>query len=210
MDPELEKSFQEVGRDLFASGAVTSHGGNLSQSNGQTIWIKRTGSQLGRMEEGDIIATTWEPSDSDTGCSSELVVHRAMYHAMMRRCEITGEEFGTRSIVHAHTLHTTLRSMYLDVLKPLDSECQLLIPYPVKVVRPETSIGSAEAAQMLADIIESGESIGVIGGHGPFAMGKTLEDGLRLVSSLEHSCALFDLVDQKTAMGAELPERYRV
>lgn len=201
----MRRAFVDVGRDLFLSGAITSHGGNLSQSDGSTIWITRTGSQLGRLEEGDVIATTWEPSDADRNCSSELVVHRAIYHAMARRCEATGEKFGTRAILHAHTLHTTLRSMYFDELAPLDSECKLLIPHNVQVVRPATSIGSTEAAQLLAGIVESGQAIGVIGGHGPFAIAASLPGALQIVSALEHSCALWDLVDQKTSAGWDLP-----
>ncbi len=205
MAREMQREFAGVGRDLFLSGAVTSHGGNLSQSDGETIWITRTGSQLGRLEEGDVIATSWEPGDTDQNCSSELVVHRAIYHAMLRRCKKAGEPFGTKAILHAHTLHTTLRSMYLDKLQPLDSECKLLIPHPVHVVRPATSIGSREAAQMLARIVEGGQNIGVIAGHGPFAVGNSLPGALQAVSALEHSCALWDLVDQKTAAGWPIP-----
>ncbi len=193
----LETRFSEIGRDLFLSGAITSHGGNLSVSDGERIWITRTGSMLGRLREGDVIETSWEPSDTDANCSSELVVHREIHHAMMRRCETRNEEFGTRAIVHAHTAHTTLRSMYHDEICSVDSECKLLLPEPVKVVRPQYSIGSPEGAKMLADIVEAGGSIGVIGGHGPFAVGKTLESALQLISSLEHSCKLADMMEQK-------------
>ncbi len=196
--------FANVGRDLFLSGAITSHGGNLSQSDGKTIWITRTGSQLGRLKEGDVIATTWEPSELDNNCSSELVVHRELYHAWARRCESAGAAFGKRAILHAHTLHTTLRSMYLEELEPLDSECKLLIPYAVQVVRPKESIGSSEAGKMLANLIERKQGIGVIAGHGPFAISESLAGALQIVSALEHTCELWDLVDQKSALGWKL------
>ena len=42
MDQQMEEMFKEVGRDLFLSGAITSHGGNLSVSDGESIWITRT------------------------------------------------------------------------------------------------------------------------------------------------------------------------
>ncbi len=193
----LEQNFIEIGRDMFLSGAITSHGGNLSISNGDSIWITRTGSMLGRLKPGDVIKTSWEPSPSDDDCSSELVVHRELHHAMMRRCQSIGESFGMRAIVHAHTAHTTLRSMYHDQIESVDSECKLLLPDPVLVVRPAQSIGSSEAAQMLARIVEDGGLIAIIGGHGPFAVGKTLEQALQLVSSLEHSCKLANMIDQK-------------
>ncbi|MGI6220858.1 MAG: class II aldolase/adducin family protein [Coriobacteriales bacterium] len=195
----LEMVFSDVGRDLFLSGAITSHGGNLSMSDGETIWISRTGSQLGRLDMGDVIETTWDPSDTDAHCSSELIVHRALYHAMLERCERDGEEFGVRAIVHAHTKYTTLRSFDHDEIAPVDSECKYLIPYAVKVVRPEKSIGSPEAAAMLAQIVRDGEIIGVIGGHGPFAIADSLPGALQLVSSLEHSCFLAEMLDKKNA-----------
>jgi L-fuculose-phosphate aldolase len=200
MDQKMERTFINIGRDLFLSGAITSHGGNLSMSDGEHIWITRTQSMLGRLEEGDVIETTWEESPTDANCSSELIVHRALYHAMMRRCEKLGEDFGTKAIVHAHTAHTTFRSMYHDQIEAVDSECKLLLPDPVQVVRPSTSIGSPEAAKMLGDLVEDGQRIGIIGGHGPFAIGNTLAQALQLVSSLEHSCVLADLIDQHELM----------
>ena len=191
----FEKEFAQIGRDLFLSGAVTSHGGNLSVSDGRRIWITRTGSQLGRLVKGDVIETTWNPSPLDANCSSELVVHRAIHHAMKMRCLENGEPFGERAIVHAHTAHTTLRSMFNDLIVPVDSECKYLMPEPVKVVRPEQSIGSPEAACMIAELVAAGERIAIIGGHGPFAVGTSLSSAVQLVSSLEHSCKIADMID---------------
>ncbi len=193
----IEMSFAEVGLDLFLSGAITSHGGNLSWCDGERIWITRTGSQLGNLGVGDVIPTTWEPSELDEDCSSELIVHRAMYHAMKERCDAEGTEFEVAAIVHAHTKYTTLRSFTEDEIEPVDSECKYLIPHAVKVVRPEKSIGSPEAAAMLAQIVRDGENIGIIGGHGPFAIADTLPSAMQLVSSLEHSCFLAEMLERK-------------
>lgn len=75
------KHFNETGRDLFASGAVTSHGGNLSVSDGVSIWISRTGAMLGHLMPGDVLRVDWQPTPTDANASMELVVHRAMYKA---------------------------------------------------------------------------------------------------------------------------------
>ena len=190
----LEKEFARVGRDLFLSGAVTSHGGNLSVCDGKRIWITRTGSQLGRLGKGDVIETRTEPCDADANCSSELIVHRALYQAEKRRCKENGEKFGRRAIVHAHTLYTTYYSTITDEIVPTDSECKYLIPGTVRVVNPEQTIGSPEAAAMLAEIVEAGGRIGVIRNHGPFCIGTSLSAALQLVSSLEHSCKLRSLI----------------
>ena len=56
------EQFAWVGRDLYDSGAVSSHGGNLSvRVDADRLLITRTGSSLGHLTEGDIIATTIAP-----------------------------------------------------------------------------------------------------------------------------------------------------
>jgi ribulose-5-phosphate 4-epimerase/fuculose-1-phosphate aldolase len=60
----------------------------------------------------------------------------------------------------------------------------------VKVVEAKKTIGSAEAAAVLATVLseeESPDQIAVLKGHGPFAHGATLERAYRLISVLEHS-----------------------
>ncbi|NTU89997.1 MAG: hypothetical protein HGA54_08910, partial [Actinobacteria bacterium] len=114
------KRFNETGRDLFISGAVTSHGGNLSESDGVSIWISRRDSMLGRLSSGDIAKTAWEACDSDEGCSRELVVHRAMYFGYAQRLNLEPGQFRA-AIVHAHTRHTIFRSLIEEKIVPLDS-----------------------------------------------------------------------------------------
>lgn len=51
--------FAWVGRDLYASGAVSSHGGNLSvRLDDERMVITRSGSMIGRLSEDDIIETS--------------------------------------------------------------------------------------------------------------------------------------------------------
>ncbi len=181
---DRESRFRLIGRDLFVSGAVTSHGGNLSESDGSRIWISRRGSMLGRMGEGDVVETGWLEGQCDVDCSRELVVHRAIYHAT-----------GARAIVHAHTVNTIFRSMIEDAIEPVDSESKLILGSSVPVLTPKEKIGSAEAAEMLAEVLSSGSVIAVLRTHGPFAIGDTLEEAFYRVSALEASCSLLNLRD---------------
>jgi L-fuculose-phosphate aldolase len=189
------KRFNGIGRDLFASGAVTSHGGNLSESDGRSIWITRTGSMLGHLVPGDVVQTEWEPGPADERASVELVVHRAIYHAWANLAQGAGAPFGVRAIVHAHTKHTTFRSLVEDSLAPVDSEGLLLLGATVPVLTPQKTVASEEVAALMAEQIARGCSVAVVRGHGPFAVADSLENAWRLVSCLEHSAELLTLFE---------------
>ena len=188
----LFEQFEIVGRDLFVSRLISSHGGNLSVRRGDDILITRTGSQLGHLTYEDIVKVSASaPTYHDEHASCELVVHRAIYQA---REEKWGETEG--AIVHAHAQASTIRSMFDDVIEPLDSEARLVIP-KVKVVTSKTTIGSSDAGVLLAEALSADEDpneITVLRGHGPFAHGSTLEDAYRLVSILEHSSEIINVV----------------
>lgn len=182
----LFNSFIETGRDLFLTGAVTSHGGNLSVRVGDRIFITRRGSMLGRLSEDDIVETGLNECEEDVHCSRELVVHRAIYQTT-----------GAGAIVHAHTTHTIFRSLIEDEIVPIDSESLYLIGGAVPVLAPAQAIGSAEAAEMLSEVLQS-VSVAVLRSHGPFAVADTLEEALYRISALEASCMILDLRDSVT------------
>ncbi|HEY5506533.1 MAG TPA: class II aldolase/adducin family protein [Coriobacteriia bacterium] len=177
--------FSWVGSDLYSSGAVSSHGGNLSVRlpDGRML-ITRTGSMIGRLTPSDIIETSLVACGdaADADCSVELVVHRAIYAAT-----------DAGAIVHAHALHTVARSLVDDMIVPLDSESKFrLVDVPVVVAA--TSIGSAEAGEKLAAALRE-RRVAVLRGHGPFAIGETLEDAYMAISCLEASCHVIDIVE---------------
>ncbi len=206
------KNFRDCGRDLFVSGAITSHGGNMSQSDGSSIWITRRDSMLGRLGSSDIVETTWEIGPCDQYCSRELVVHRAMYHGYYQRLAAQGAvhpeagntaaavlddgEKPKAAIIHAHTRHTIARSLRKDLLVPCDSEgLYTLGKDGIKVYAPAVAIESEEAANMLGQAVFDGVNIAVIKGHGPFAIASTVFEALRLVSVLEASCEILDILE---------------
>ncbi len=175
--------FREVGRELFLAGNVTARHGNLSVRDGERIYITRSGSMLSRLQPDDIISTRMEPSERDKGCSRELVVHRAVYHAT-----------DALAICHAHPPHTMFRSLVEEAIRPLDSEARFVIGESVPVLAPKVTIGSAEAAEMLAEALRS-VPVAVLRTHGPFAVGATLWDAWGIIGVLEESCHILDLRD---------------
>ena len=190
------KHFNETGRDLFLSGVVTSHGGNLSISDGASIWISRTGAMLGRLTPGDVVQVDWNASEKDKEASVEMPVHRAIYQALARECLISGVPFKTKAIVHAHSTYTIFRSFIEDAIVPVDSEGILVLGTFVPVIIAKQTIASAEVAAKLDELVKSGGRIAVIRGHGPFAIADTLEDAYKLISCLEHSAQLLSLFEQ--------------
>jgi L-fuculose-phosphate aldolase len=175
--------FHAVGRDLFLAGSVTARHGNLSVRNGDRIIITRSGSMLSRLEPSDLIETGMEPGPSDEGCSRELVVHRAVYHAT-----------DALAICHAHPPHTMFRSLVEDEIRPLDSEAGCVLGGSIPVLVPAEKIGSAEAAAMLAQALRS-VPIAVLRTHGPFAIGQSLWEAWGFIGVLEESCHILDLRD---------------
>ncbi|MCL1880179.1 MAG: class II aldolase/adducin family protein [Actinomycetia bacterium] len=192
------KDFREVGRDLFVSGAVTSHGGNLSVSDGSRIWITRTAAQLAHIHPSDVVQVPWQASDADVAAaaSMELKVHRAMYHALTERLTKQGEDFGVRAVLHSHSLYTVFQSLSRDALTPLDSEGKLVLGAAVPVLSPQQTVAADEVATMMAELVSGGGSLAVIRGHGPFAMADSLQNALRLVSCLEYSAHILTLREQ--------------
>jgi len=180
------RSIQELGRDLFVSGLISSHGGNVSvlDADGEHIHITRSGSALGRLRDGDLVTVGFDmPGENeaalaaDKQASIELVVHRALYHALPE----------TKAVVHAHSLFTTLLSLKQDTIEPLDSESKYFIPR-VPVLDVEETIASAQVAQLLPQLMCDADCpIAVVRGHGPFAVGKDLDEAWRYVSILEMS-----------------------
>ncbi|MDO9557390.1 MAG: class II aldolase/adducin family protein [Coriobacteriia bacterium] len=183
---ELFASFRDTGHDLFLTGAVSSHGGNMSVRIGDRILITRSGSMLGRLTRKDILETGIEACPEDEGCSRELVVHRAIYQAT-----------DAQAICHAHTVHTIHRSLGCDVIVPLDSESKAILG-DVPVVTAAQTIASAEAAEVLSAALREGK-IAVLRTHGPFAKGATLEEAFYHVSCLEASAHILDMRDSSHA-----------
>jgi ribulose-5-phosphate 4-epimerase/fuculose-1-phosphate aldolase len=81
--------FRSAGRTLFSLGLVRGSEGNLSTWDGVRLVITRTGSELARLGEADVLEGTLDAPPE--GASSDLGLHLEMYR-----------ERGTGAIAHAH------------------------------------------------------------------------------------------------------------
>ena len=185
------EQFQAVGQDLFASGAVSSHGGNLSVRLGDRILITRRGAMLGRLAEADIVDTALAGIDEQAEAASrELLVHRAIY-----------QKTDAAAICHAHPVHAIVRSLISDEVVPIDSEGRYLLP-SVPVFSFAMSIGSPDVAETVSEALREYKCV-LVRGHGAFAAGATLEEAYQWVSVLEVASRILDLHD---GLGVPLKE----
>ncbi len=177
-DTLFYRQFRDVGRDLYRSGLVSSHGGNISVRLGERLLIKRRGVMLSRLRPSDLIETGLFQDDENTPlCSTELIVHRAIYRATP-----------ALAVVHAHPRAAVALSFSRDEIVPLDSEGGAVLGR-VPVVAVARPSGSPELAQAVARALQQ-HPIVLVRSHGSFAAGETLEQAFQRTSVLEESCEI--------------------
>ena len=178
IDPRIYEMFREIGRDLFASNMISSHGGNLSIRLGDRVIIKRRGAMLGNLKPHDLIETGIEKNDSGVAlASTELLVHRAIY---MRTPAL--------AVCHCHPRTAIAFSLSRDELVPIDNEASYLLK-KIPVVTEEFPSGTPEMANKVAEALKNYKII-MLRGHGSFATGQTLDEAFQWSSTLEESCQI--------------------
>jgi L-fuculose-phosphate aldolase len=175
MDSLLEE-FQQVGRDLYAAGLVSSHGGNMSVRQGEGLIITSHGSRLGHLAERDLIDVRpgLEPGVEP---SMDLALHQAIYAAANE----------AEAVVHAHPRHAIALSLMGNEVRPQDLEGQHYLGVVPVVPRGEN------VAQALADALRQ-HRIVVVAGHGSYARGDSLWQALQWTSVLEESAEVLWLL----------------
>jgi L-fuculose-phosphate aldolase len=171
----LIEEFQEVGRDLYAAGLVSSQGGNLSVREGEALLVTCHGSRLGHLEEDDLQWTAVGSPAPDVA-SMDTSIHQAIYRATE-----------ADAIVHGHPRHAIALSLTDRVIEPQDLEGQHCLG-TVPVVAREGDV-AGELAQALRE-----HPVAVVAGHGSYARGESLWQALRWTSVLEESAQVLWLL----------------
>lgn len=178
IDPRIYQMFFEIGRDMFASGLISSHGGNLSIRLGDRLVIKRRGAMLGNLKEHDLIETRLDKNDSGVAlASTELLVHRTIYM-----------NTPALAICHCHPRTAIAFSLSRDELVPIDNEASYLLK-KIPVVTEEFASGTPQMASKVANALKNYKII-MLRGHGSFATGQTLDEAFHWSSTLEESCQI--------------------
>jgi L-fuculose-phosphate aldolase len=174
--------FQNVGNALASRGLVSSASGNLSIRMGDKLIITRRGSNLGALQEKDLIETGINKNDRATPLASiELPVHRAIY-----------QHTQARAIVHAHPTHVIVLSMLEKVISSsyLAEFCAL---NPVPVIGWGVDVKAGGLADQIAQALKENHIIAVHG-HGSFAIGTLLDEALNSTTNLEEACSVICLM----------------
>jgi L-fuculose-phosphate aldolase len=178
IDERIYETFRDIGRDLYAAGLISSHGGNLSVRLGDRLVIKRRGAMLGNLKPHDLIETRLDKNDSGVAlASTELLVHRAIYL-----------NTPALAICHCHPRTAIAFSLSRDELVPIDNEASYLLK-KVPVVTEEFPSGTPEMAHKVAEALQNYKII-MLRGHGSFATGQTLDEAFQWTSTLEESCQI--------------------
>ncbi len=178
IDPRIYETFRDIGRDLYAGGMISSHGGNLSVRVGDRLVIKRRGAMLGNLKPHDLIDTGIEKNDSGVAlASTELLVHRAIYISTP-----------ALAVCHCHPRTAIAFSLSRDEIVPIDNEASYLLK-KVPVVTEEFPSGTPEMAHKVAEALRNYKII-MLRGHGSFATGQTLDEAFHWSSTLEESCQI--------------------
>ena len=182
--PMVLSQFQAVGRDLFTRGLVSSHSGNISVRMGDRIIITRRGSQLGNLQEQDLVETGVFKNDRFTPLASiELPVHRATY-----------QNTSALAIVHAHPPYAIALSMTEEEeLVFEDTEDELSELGHVPVIGHNQMNRPGQAGEVIAGALKGNHAI-LVDGHGSFTGGQHLEEAYRYTAALEEKCQVLWLV----------------
>ena len=184
--------FQNVGRDLFTRGLVSSHTGNLSIRLRSRLTITRRGCMLGSLEEHDLIETGINKNDRSTPlASTELAVHRAIYKATP-----------ALAIIHAHPPHAIALSLTVTEIVPNFAEGLALVGR-VPVLGWDMKVEPGGLAEEIAQVL-SEHRVVMVRGHGSFAVGQLLEDAINCTTALEESSQVICLLKSMQVSGVSL------
>lgn len=163
------REMQEVGKDLYRLGLVTSHGGNLSVHKQSDMWITGTGTMLGRLQERHISLVHSDGHPEGPVPSSDTILHQTTYAVTQ-----------ATAIVHAHPRHATALAFSADLFEPPDFEGQLHLK-DVPVIEP-----GPRQVEQLATAMQSRRAV-LLRGHGAYSRGQTLWEALHWMTALEES-----------------------
>jgi len=193
LSPFLKERLElvEVAKLTIQLGLTDSHGGNLSCRVGDYIVIKRSGKSFGRLKPEDFVITTLEENPFlDRFASLELKVHRAIYKELPE----------VKAVLHAHSPYTVACSLKFKKIEPLDSESKLLFGNKVPVLKAQKVVSSDEVAKELPKLLKKCP-VAVVYSHGPFSVGKSVEEALKYLSALENSCKILTFHAQLSKEG---------
>ena len=163
----------KIGRALLQLGLQNTHSGNISCRAGDEMWITKTGSLKGHLQERDIVNPGMD--EFKTGifqASSETGIHRKILRS-------------SKATIHAHSLPATLLSYIYDSIHPVDFLGRRFIG-SIPVAEFEYPVGSAEMEEEIPRLL-SEVPVTIVKTHGPFVRGFSLSETFFLLNLADYS-----------------------
>ena len=133
---------------------------------------------LGHLSPDDLVETAVSPADTPhPKASMELPVHLAIYRATP-----------AQAILHAHPPSAVALSLVEEAIVPADSEGAHILG-KVPVITAANVVASYEVAGHAASLLQAHPAV-LVRGHGSFTVGGSLEDALRITTTLEASAKI--------------------
>jgi L-fuculose-phosphate aldolase len=178
-------AWQEVsrfGKKAVTSGLTSSRFGNISQLQGEKIFITRTGSMLDELDKSQVVEVDLgSPCNQDKIASSETCVHRAIYLRTTNK-----------AIIHTHSPYAVALSLLeKKEIMPIDSEGIIFLG-AMPIV--EGRYGTDDLAIAASSALQAHKAC-IARGHGVFAAGNNLKDAYTTACMAEHSAQVRYLVE---------------
>lgn len=165
--------FQDLGRDMFLTGLVSSHTGSMSLRQGDRAIISRRTARLGRLTAEDLIEIEID-GECPPEAPEDALIHQAIYRST-----------DAKAVIFARPPSTMAIALVDDRLSPANGEGADLGTAPVLL--SQRPLHSSDVAQLVARTLKVSR-VAALRGHGVFARGETLEDAYHMVSLLEEMC----------------------
>lgn len=163
----IYKAIQEAGRLVVEHRLVDSYFGNISFSDGQTLYISQTGSSLDQLKDAIDPCPLNGSSCAPITASSELPTHlKIVQHA------------GGKAILHGHPKFSVILSMDCDVENcRCRDKCHVKCPHErsvreIPIVSGEVGSGPFALYNTVPKAIREHQGV-IVYGHGVFTAGKT-------------------------------------
>lgn len=180
MGKKAKQEMIKIGRAMLALGLQNTHSGNISLRQGTGMYITKTNSMKGHLEERDIV----EPGISTPQfglfqASSETGLHKGILEY-------------SQAVVHAHAHAATLISYLTDSMVPMDILGKSYLG-EVPVLCFEFPVGSKEMEIRIPQVLKTCPAM-IIKTHGPVTHGENLFKAFFLMSLVNYSAEILVIV----------------
>jgi L-fuculose-phosphate aldolase len=189
MYEELRSDIVRIGRLSYGRGHVSAAQGNISARapDNRGMIIKVSGVSFSTITTDDLLFVDWDGGVYDCESLTPSTLQPSMELRFHSRLYSLDDETG--AVVHLHSPYSTALSLNSgsgEIPLVAEESQQSLRRVPVIPTHPAGSRLLAEAVH--DTFAEDGIVAAVICGHGPIAIGRTLQEAYNHVDSLEHNC----------------------